>query len=355
MEGRCIEWVSGMGVLQHTPTRLRNRDGVRYETSFAASAIFAEVDWVRDHACAQPQRSRTGMSEQVVFVIGATGSIGSATVQALSDKYAGRFDIRAGVRNPEKADKLKALPGVTVVQATMGDKDKLVGTLKGVDALFIVTPPTENRAELVIKTAEAAKAAGVQFLLVISGSIAVLTDTIFGKQLSEMEAAVAKLSVPHAFLYLPFFLENYLSFKDTIQAQNCIYSPQDPSKTTPLVAVEDAGKASATVLANWQKHVNKTYTLVSTRHSLSDAAKAISEVVGREVKNVQVPYDVAKQAMLQAGQPEYICDSLMEVIKLINNDSPVTNQGDLSDLEEIMGEQPTSLKAWLAKVGAAFK
>ena len=84
------------------------------------------------------------MSKQVIFVIGATWPIGSATVQALSAKHAGKVDIRAGVRNPDKADQLKALPGVTVVQATMGDTDNLVGTLKGVDALFIVTPGVEN-------------------------------------------------------------------------------------------------------------------------------------------------------------------------------------------------------------------
>ena len=295
------------------------------------------------------------MSKQVIFVIGATGPIGSATVQALSAKYAGKVDIRAGVRNPDKADTLKALPGVTVVQATMGDTDNLVVTLKGVDALYIVTPGVENRVELAIKTAEAAKAAGVNFLLVVSGASAGLTDTIFGKQMGDIETAVAKLSVPYAVLRLAFFLENYLAFKDTIQAQSSIYSPQDPSKPTLLVAVDDAGKAAATILCDWQKHANKTYTLVSTRHSLSDAAKAISEVVGREVKNVQIPFDATKQAMLQAGRPEFLAEGILELYKLINNDSPVTNQGSLTDFEEITGEQPTSLKAWLDKVGGAFQ
>ena len=76
---------------------------------------------------------------------------------------------------------------------------------------------------------------------------------------------------------------------------------QDPSKPTLLVAGKDVGKAAATVLANWQKHANKTYALVSTRHSVSDAVKAISEVVGREVKNVQLSYDTTEQAKLQDG------------------------------------------------------
>ena len=118
------------------------------------------------------------MSKPVIFVIGATGNIGSATLQALSSKYAGKFDIRAGVRNPDKADKLRGLAGVTVVQETQGDKDNLVGVFKGVDALFIVAPGVENRAELIIGTAEAAKAAGVKFLLVLSVPTADLTDTI---------------------------------------------------------------------------------------------------------------------------------------------------------------------------------
>ena len=47
------------------------------------------------------------MAKPVVFVIGASGLIGSATVQALSAKYSDKVEIRAGVRNPDKADKLK--------------------------------------------------------------------------------------------------------------------------------------------------------------------------------------------------------------------------------------------------------
>ena len=295
------------------------------------------------------------MSKPVIFVIGATGNIGTATLQALSDKYAGKFDIRAGVRNPDKADKLKSLAGVTVVQATQGDKDNLVGVLKGVDALYIIAPGTENRAELVIKTAEAAKAAGVKFLLVLSVATADVTDTIFGRQLNAVESAVTKLNVPHAFLRLPLFVDNCWSFKDTIQSQSSIYSPVDPSKPYTPVVVEDAGKAGAAILADWQKHVNKTYTVVSDRHSFGDLAKAFSEAVGKEVKYVRVTYEAAKQSFLQAGLPEWQVDGILELYKLIDSDSRDTNQVSLGDFEKITNEKPTDLKAWLGKVGGAFK
>ena len=296
------------------------------------------------------------MSKPVIFVIGATGNIGSATLQALSSKYAGQFDIRAGVRNPDKADKLRGLAGVTVVQATQGDKDNLVGVLKGVDALYIVPPPTKNRAELIIKTAEAAKAAGVKFVLIISSpSLDLLIDTILGQQLNEAETAVAKLNIPVAYICFPFFMENYWALKDPIQSQSSIFFPLDPSKPFATVAVEDAGKAGAAVLAEWKNHENKSYTIVSDRHSYGDVAKAFTEVLGKEVKYVRVPYDAAKQSLLQKGLPEWQIDGLMEMYKLIDAGSPATTLANFTDFEKLTGEKPTSLKVWLSKVGEAFK
>ena len=71
-------------------------------------------------------------------------------MKALSMKYADKLDIRAGTRNPEKVGHFKDLAGVTVVQAEMDTKDKLLETFKGVNVLFIVTPPgVDNQVELV--------------------------------------------------------------------------------------------------------------------------------------------------------------------------------------------------------------
>ena len=49
------------------------------------------------------------MGKPVILVTGASGNIGTATVAALAAKYADKVEIRAGVRNPDKADKLKAI------------------------------------------------------------------------------------------------------------------------------------------------------------------------------------------------------------------------------------------------------
>ena len=294
------------------------------------------------------------MAKPVVFVIGASGNVGSATIQALSTKYADKLEIRAGVRNPDKADKIK-LPGVTIVQAEMGAKDKLKETLKGVDALFIVTPGAENRAPLSIATAEAAKEAGVKFILAVSVPIASLTDTIIGRQFSELEGKISSLGVPYTFIRLPHFIDNNWGFKDTIQSQSAFYSPINGDKSFTAVVVEDAGNAAATILSDYTKHTNKTYTVVSDRYTDNELAKAFSEVLGKEIKYIQVSYDATKQAFLGNGYPEWEVDSLLEIFKLIDNDAPEINQSDLSVYKTLTGEEPTSVKAWIAKYDGAFK
>lgn len=295
------------------------------------------------------------MGKPVVLVIGASGNIGAATVQSLAAKYSDKVEIRAGVRNPEKADKLKAIPGVTVVQAAMGDKENLKTTLRGVDALYIVTPGVQNRTHLTVATAEAARDAGVKHLLVVSVNIAQLANTIFGSQFNEIEDKIGKLGVPYTFLRLPYFVNNFWGFKDQIVNQGTISYPLDPEKLFTPVVVEDAGKAGAAILAHPSKHAGKTYNIVSDRITFGDAARAFSEALGKQITYTHVPYEAAKQSFLGMGFPEWQVNGIIEQFKLFDSGAPETNYADLSDYETITGEKPTTVKAWVSKNAPGFQ
>ena len=268
------------------------------------------------------------MAKPVAFVIGASGNIGLATLQVLSSKYADKLEIRAGVRDPEKAEKVKAIAGVNVVQAAQGDKAQLVTALAGVTSLYIVVPGVENRADLSIKTAEAAKEADVKHLVVVSVLTAELTDTVFGKQFDSIEKAISKLGVPYTFLRLPLFVENYFGdySKDV-----CHNQTRNPSKSYTPVVVGNAEKAAAAVLADPLKHVNKTYAIVSDRHTHNDVAKAFSEALGKEITVTTNTYEEAKKFMMGIGFPEWQVDGILE---LIDSGSSVTNQENSKILQE---------------------
>ena len=265
------------------------------------------------------------------------------------------LEIRAGVRNLEKADKLKLLPGVSVVQAGMGPDKNLAGTFRGVHTLFINTPSTENRADLAIATAEAAKSAGVKHIVVVSVLSASLPDLIFGRQFGKLESAIKQLGVPYTILRLPMFYENFLNVKDSIKDQSSIFSPADPTKAMTFVLVQDAGKAGAVVLADPTKHVDKTYKLISGCYTYNEIVAVFSAALGREITYTRFSYEDAKKVYVGMGFEEWRVDGLLELYKLINDGSKVIDEPDRDDFTKITGEKPTELETWLSLVAEAFK
>ena len=290
------------------------------------------------------------MSKPVVFVIGATGSVGLATVKALVSKYTSQVEIRAGVRNPEKADQLKSL-GVTVVKAEMGSAD-LENTLRGVDVLFINTPGIEHRAEPTIATAISAKNAGVKHQVIVSLFAPKTSGSTIGKEFDKLEREIEALGIAFTFLRLPYFVENYFSFKDTIKSQGVIANPVDPSKGYNTIIVEDAGKAAAAILVDPSKHSNKAYGIVSDRHTFRDVVAAFSEALGKTITYNRLSYDDSKKFLTEAGFPEWRIEGLFQYCKRIDAGVDPTSG---NDYQIITGEQPTNLATWVSQVKGAFQ
>ena len=242
-----------------------------------------------------------------------------------------------------------------MVQAEMGAKEDLVKTLKGVHVLFINTPTTENRAQLAIATAETAKTAGVKHIVVVSATVANDTNVVFGKQFNDIEVAISQLGVSYTHLRLSAFFENHFGFIETVQKQSLLFSPCDPTKSFTASVAKDTGLAGAVVLSDPGKHVNKTYNIISDRHSCGDVATALSEVLGKEVKYNRISYEDAKKSFLAAGFPDWLVNGQLDYMKGI--DSGAANEEHLGngDFERITGEKPTSLKTWLAEVKTAFE
>eukprot|EP00188_Purpureofilum_apyrenoidigerum_P005169 Plantae.Rhodophyta-Purpureofilum_apyrenoidigerum.ctg6465.p1 GENE.Plantae.Rhodophyta-Purpureofilum_apyrenoidigerum.ctg6465~~Plantae.Rhodophyta-Purpureofilum_apyrenoidigerum.ctg6465.p1 ORF type:complete len:327 (-),score=52.84 Plantae.Rhodophyta-Purpureofilum_apyrenoidigerum.ctg6465:320-1210(-) len=291
-------------------------------------------------------------SKKVLFVLGSTGSIGSATVRALAEAHdATTTEIRAGCRDPDKAVSLKELPGVQVVRAEMGSDD-LETALGGVDSLYIVSPGAINRAELSLKAMEAAKKAGVKHILQLSVATAG-SDSIFGRQFDFVERGVKAIGMNYTIMRLPLFTDNYWAFKESIVGEGNIYSPVDPSMAYSPVLTEDAGKAAATIMLNYESHLGKTYTICGDSHTFSDVADAFSKSLGKEVNYVRVPYPAAKQAFMGMGMPEWQTDGTMELYNYIDQGSPLINYGS-SDYQSLVGSSPTSISDWTASIAPNF-
>ena len=296
------------------------------------------------------------MSKPTVFVLGCSGSIGSATVRALSRKYSDTLNILAGTRDTasEKAASLRSLPGVTILHADMNNKEGLRDLLTGVTSLFIVTPT--NGFRLAIGAAEVAKASGVKHILTVSVLTVELTDTIYGKQYGELESSVKHLQIPYTFIRLPPFVDNYWAYKRPIQQNSSFSTPADPTKPFSAVVVEDAGKAAAAIMAEPEKHYGKTYKLISNRHTLNELAAAFSQALGKNVKYERISYNDCRRRLVEVvGFSEEDADGILEIYRLTDEECPMVDDPEMSHFNQITGEKPTSLKEWVNEVTPAFK
>ena len=296
------------------------------------------------------------MSKPTVFVLGCSGSIGSATVRALSRKYSDTLNILAGTRDTasEKAASLRSLPGVTILHADMNNKEGLRDLLTGVTSLFIVTPT--NGFRLAIGAAEVAEASGVKHILTVSVLTVELTDTIYGKQYGELESSVKHLQIPYTFIRLPPFVDNYWAYKRPIQQNSSFSTPADPTKPFSAVVVEDAGKAAAALMAEPEKHYGKTYKLISNRHTLNELAAAFSQALGKNVKYERISYNDCRRRLVEVvGFSEEDADGILEIYRLTDEECPMVDDPEMSHFNQITGEKPTSLKEWVNEVTPAFK
>lgn len=300
-------------------------------------------------------------SKRKVFVIGASGTIGFATVKVLSQKYADQLEIYAGVRSPEKAEKLKSLANVKIVKAEMGaDQVGLQEVFTGIDFLYIVTPGSRNRVDLTKRTADAAKKAGVKSLMVISvilTDLAFTEDTfLFAEMFHEIEKHVKELGLPWTFLRLPGFYENMMGFARAIKNNSSISLPFDENATFAAMAAADMGLAGATIMAHPEKHRHQTYKLFGDRSSPNSICKAFSKVLGRDIKHVKLPYEDHKEMLRGFGIPDWQVEGLMHNYKLCDKGSPhITLEGCADDFGAITGQKAMSTEDWIRQFSFVFK
>lgn len=289
-----------------------------------------------------------------VAVLGSSGNIGSAVVKTLGTKYPD-VDVVAGVRNPdaEKASQLDASENVEKIVADLGRPETLNDAIKGADVVFINTPGAENRVELVVNGIQAAKDAGVDHIVVVSGITAGDHGTIFGKHFGEIETRVQNSGLKYTVLRLPFFIDNLWMHRDSIRQQSRIYSPLRPDTLFTPIAVQDVGEAAALILKDPNSHVNKTYIFSTRPCTMADTAQAFSAGLGRKIEYEQVSYDDAKKSLMDIGMPEWQAIGVLELFHFMDDNSKLTNNYT-EDFKKITGRDPTTVDQWASHVSGAF-
>lgn len=290
------------------------------------------------------------MSE-IILVQGANGNTGSATLQQLIAQAGPNIKLRAGVRKLG-TDQTKdwASKGVEVVELDSEKPDTLVAAFKGVTRAFIVPPNLENRAHITGVLVQAAKAAGVRHLVLISVFNAQTESFIFARQLREAERHVETSGLEWTILRPIFFLENLYGWAAGIKSGG-LYLGIREGRLAPISTV-DIGRAGAAALLHPAGHVGKHYDLTGPALvSGAEIAAALAAATGHAVNFVSPPEAATRDSLKQLGVQPWQIEGYLDLFEHFATHKAETVA---TGVQELTGSAPISTEAWTQLHRAGF-
>lgn len=240
--------------------------------------------------------------------------------------------------------------GIEQVEVDYARPETLARAFEGIESYFSVSPLVLELAETGIQAVSAAKKAGVRRIVRSSVLGAANNSVTFPRWHRAVEEAIEGSGLSYTTLQPTSFMQNYLSFADSIKKQGKFYAPLADSKMS-LVDARDIADAAVVVLAE-AGHESKKYKITGGEAiSSQDSAQALSEALAKPVEYVAVSNAEAMSAMAGMGMPAWMVNGFLELYQLAVD-------GWLSavipDLEKLLGRKPRTFRQFSQDFRAAF-
>jgi uncharacterized protein YbjT (DUF2867 family) len=287
----------------------------------------------------------------MIAVIGATGNTGRAAVKEL--KALGEESLCI-VRNPDKAREVLGGDAKTAV-AEITDKPALEKALKGTKSVFMVTGHGPQVAEQQIGILEAAKAAGVEYFVKVSGGKAVVkpdAESVVFRGHYAVEQAVMKSGLKWAILRPGLFMQNTFTVAPMIKNDSKMVLPFPKNLPIAFVDVRDTGALGARVVRDPGKYAGKAYNFSGAKSNYEEFAKVFSEVLGRPIAYVAATLEQAEQGMRARNMPDWLIGHLVAVARA--GEAGAFAEEMIQPIKDIVGRAPLTTKQFVEANKAMF-
>ncbi|MFC6647934.1 SDR family oxidoreductase [Paenibacillus rhizoplanae] len=265
-----------------------------------------------------------------IALTGATGKFGSIVAETLL-KTVPAENIVASVRNPEKAEALKAR-GVDVRHGDFDHPETLDTAFAGVERLLIVSADGDNDTRIRQHKAavDAAVRAGVGFIVYTSVGEADNSSLFLAPVHRATEEFIRESGIPYAFLRNNWYLENEVGSIQAVKAGAPWLTSAGDGKVG-WATRGDYAEAAAAVLAG-ESRESVIYELSGTPLTQAELAAVVGEVLGQEVAVQQVDDTAYAKIMAGAGVPEAALPIVVAIQAAIRDGALNIESGDLVKL-----------------------
>ncbi len=288
------------------------------------------------------------MDTERILITGATGNVGSATLDNLGTPD---VSLRALVHGESKTQTMRDR-GVEAVVGDFLEPDSLAPALEGVNTVLLITPIHPKQVAQATNVIEAARDSGndprIVRLSVAQASHEAPTRN--SRQHAEIEEELISSGLRYTLLRPTTFMQNTLVTVRSVASEGKVYQPFEDGKLG-MIDARDIGEVAAKVLTE-EGHEGKTYTLTGPAAiSFHDIAEMLSEVLGKKVDYIPISLAKAKETMLGIGLSEWKAEVLIEYARA---HSQGYSNFTTEDIEQLTGHTATTYKEFATDFERAF-
>lgn len=287
----------------------------------------------------------------MIAVIGATGNTGRAVVREL--RALGQEPVSV-VRNADKAREVLGADARTAI-AELTDRPALEKALQGVDRVFVVTGHNPQMVEQQTNILEAAKTAGVKYLVRVSGGRAVIgpdVPSVVGRGHYAIEEALNKSGMAWVDLRPGLFMQNVLGQAASIKNDGKMVLAFPKDLPLALIDVRDTGALGARIMLDPAPHVGKTYEFTGATTTYGEFANVLSEVLGRPVAYVAITPEQLEDGMKGRNMPDWLVTH-MGFVARAGAKGGFSNE-NIQPIRDIVGRAPITTRKFVEDFKAMF-
>lgn len=296
---------------------------------------------------------------KTVLVTGATSMVGKELVKELSTNTK-NIHVKAAGRSVENVKRILNSDKVESIRFDYYRPETIREAVRDVDSIFLITPFQSDMVELTSNLLKEINIAGkvkqIVKLSVLSGDDAD-HGIIANKLHLQAEKMIEDSEIAYTFLCSTFFMQSFVDSYLLLQKRgevDTFYLPAGDGKVS-FVDVRDIAAIAVQVLTNniGRVHNGNTYNITGPEAlSFGDAARILSEHVGKKIYYINISEDDASRTMKDLGYDEWRINFLIEIYNLIRLGylSNVT-----SPVEELTGKKPTTFAQFAKDYAEDFR
>lgn len=281
----------------------------------------------------------------MICVTGASGTLSREVIQQLEQQ---EIAFR-GAFFSERTAVLARARGMESIAIDYNRPATLRAAFQGCHAVFLLGPNALNQVELELNAVEAARAAGVRYI--VKQSVMGAADEAYSlaKIHRPIEKAIEASGLAWTFLRPNSFMQNAVTFMaPTIRAEGVFYSASGQARISHIDARDIAAAAVAALTT--KGHEGHSYTLTGPEPlTYDEMAEELSEALGRVIRHISLPAADLKVGMLAQGMPDAIADRLLDLERYFREEhaSIVTD-----DVKRVTGREPGRLADYIRSTAA---